>query len=441
MKKVIAMLALVALTGNIASAELLKNFKYDGKIEVNAWQMNDRDYVETTTDKRNDVDTRVQLNMGFDLNEDVNAVVSAVKANRQAGDASEDMNDVQNNVLFEQAYINLKGVLGLDHKLGRQYYGNEGDLNVYYGPQSWPFMADHAVQGNALSVSGIDGWSSAYNWGKWNFGAVLAKIDNNQAAADTDEDLTGITAKYDLMEDLKLGGYAYRYNAQAGANAGPNDHLDTIGVKADGKFMGVEYNAEVAKNMGLANENVHQAVYGLANAFYLPNNTTGDYSGMAFKANVKYGIDLLGKLSFMGEYAMGSGDDDATDDKVEGFMAANSDYRPGIIWGGNHLNTIGGNGLSNLTTFNVGAMWNPSKIEKLTIGAKYFNFAPTEAPAAYDVYGNELDLCANWKHSENVGVKAYYAMFMPDSDYAATVTAPDSDDATSVLGAAFTVKF
>jgi len=75
------------------------------------------------------------------------------------------------------------------------------------------------------------------------------------------------------------------------------------------------------------------------------------------------------------------------------------------------------------------------------VGAKYFHFAPTEEPTTYDVYGNELDLCANWKHSENVGVKAYYAMFMPDSDYAATVTAPDSDDATSVLGAAFTVKF
>jgi hypothetical protein len=439
MKKVIAMLALVALTGNIASAELLKNFKYDGKIEVNAWQMNDRDYDETTADKRNDVDTRVQLNMGFDLNEDVSAAVSAVKANRQYGNASEDMNDVQNEVLFEQAYINLKGVLGLDHKLGRQYYGNEGDMIVYFGPQGWPYMADHATTLNALGVSGIDGWSSAYNWGKWNFGAVIAKVDNTQNVGDTDEDLAGITAKYDLMEDLKLGGYAYRYNAQAGsANAGPNDHLDTIGVKAEGKFMGVEYNAEVAKNMGMANENVHDVVYGLADAFYLPNNTTGDYAGMAFKANAKYGIDLMGKLNFMGEYAMGTGDDDLTNDEVAGFMSPNSDYRPGIIWGGGHLVTIGGAGLENLTTYNVGAMWNPSKFEKLTVGAKYFHFAPTEEPAAYDVYGNELDLCANWKHSENVGVKAYYAMFMPDSDY---VGAGSADDSTKVLGAAFTVKF
>lgn len=436
MKKVIAMLALIALTGNIASAELLKNFKYDGKIEVNTYQVKNADYNDDATDKRNNTDPRVQVNMGFDLNEDVSAVASIVKENRQYGTGSEDANDIQNNMQFEQAYLNLKGVFGLDHKLGRQYYGEEGDLNIYYGPYGWPYINNNNL--NSPDVAALDGWSSVYNYGKWNFGAVLAKQANANVGEDQDTDIFGVTAKYDLMEDLKLGGYVYRMNHQVGTTAGPSTHLDTLGVKAMGKFMGIEYNGEIAKNMGLYNETLEAD--GLLTG---AGNTTGDFSGMAFKANAKYGIDLMGKLSFMGEYAMGTGDDDTTDDKVEAFADLNSDYRPGVIWGGSFLTGgLGGNGVSNLTTYNLGAMWNPSKIEKLTVGAKYFHFEPTEAPAAYDVYGNELDLCANWKHSENVGVKAYYAMFMPDSDYAVAVNgAGAKDDATSVLGAAFTVKF
>ncbi|MDT8286928.1 MAG: hypothetical protein RQ748_07455, partial [Elusimicrobiales bacterium] len=80
MKKVIAILALLALTGNIASAELLKNFKYDGKIEVNGYtSKNNTDGNSDTDDTTSDVDTRVQIDMGFDLNDDADAVVSIVK--------------------------------------------------------------------------------------------------------------------------------------------------------------------------------------------------------------------------------------------------------------------------------------------------------------------------------------------------------------------------
>lgn len=435
MKKVIGMLALVALVGNIANAELLKNFKYDGKIEVNAFQVKDADYDETLADKRNDVDTRVQLNMGFDLTTDVDAVVSAVKANRQYNENSEDANDLQNNLQFEQAYLNLKGVLGFDHKLGRQYYGNEGDLVIYYGPRGWPYNNGAGL--NGLAVTGLDGYTGWYNYGKWNFNGVLAKAVNFNNTPDQDQDIFGLNAKYDLMEEVKLAGYFYRYNEQAGTGfAGPADRLDTFGVKAMGMFKGFEYNAEVAKNMGKNN----QAINNFGGA------TTNDYTGMAFMANAKYGLDLAGKLTLMGEFAMGSGDDDvaATDDEAAMFVSPNSDYRPGILWGGDHL-AVGGNGLSNLTTFNLGAMWNPSKIEKLTLGVKYFNFSPTEELAgtakSYDTYGNEFDLCANWQHSEAVGLKAYYAMFMPNEDYAQRNSLTAADDSTEILGAAFTVKF
>ena len=111
------MLAVVAFASSMASAELLKNFKYDGKIEVNASQTtNGEDLNSKTKDTWSDVQTRVQINAGFDLNEDANAVVSLVKNNRDYGDGvgtAEDLNTVTTQLFFEQAYLNLKGVLGI----------------------------------------------------------------------------------------------------------------------------------------------------------------------------------------------------------------------------------------------------------------------------------------------------------------------------------------
>ncbi len=431
MKKVIGMLAVVALVSSVASAELLKNFKYDGKVEVNAYHMtNAYDFNSKTKDTDSDIQTRVQLNAGFDLNEDVNAVVSAIKNNRSYGNTGtatgESIDGITAAVTFEQAYLNLKGVLGIDHKLGRQYYGNEGDLVVYYGPTGYPYIW-------GLPVSALDAWTGWYKTGKWDMHAVSGKVTNTYAAAplpgsDTDINLNGFVANYDLMTDLKLGAYVYEKKSWQ-ASTVTDLTLDVTGVKATGKFMGFDYYAELAKNYGRA-----------ANTA-----TDKNYTGTAFLANAKYGIDLMGKLSFMGEFAMGSGDDKTTDKKMKAFHSINSDYRPGAI-NGQVMSGLSGITDSGLTTWNVGAKWNPSKVEKLDLTAKYFYFAPTETKLdgvkiGYTTIGTELDFAANWKHSENVNVRGTLAAFMPDKKYATTVYGGTKHDAVNYAGLDFIVKF
>ncbi|KAF0126291.1 MAG: hypothetical protein FD189_1027 [Elusimicrobia bacterium] len=452
MKKLIAILALIALTGNIAGAELLKNFKYDGKVEVNSWQKRNTDFNKTVNDKRNDTDVRVQVNMGFDLNDDVDAVVSLVKNNRQYGAGNERIGNIESNpvpptagstgilgqLVVEQAYMNLKGVFGMDHKLGRQYYGNEGDLVVYYGPQSWPYKVDHIAQTNQLSVAATDGWTGWYKADKLNLHALMFRAAQGQAAADTDTHIWGVVAGYDLADDIKLGGYHYRQDRQSGVAAGPDTTLGVIGAKVNAKFYGFTYGVELAKNVGTYNENVSDAglMTGIA--------TKGDFTGRGMKFNAGYEMDVIGKLAFNGEFARGTGDTITTDNEVKSFQSINGDYRPGIIWGGGHL-PVGGEGIANLKTWNIGAKWNPEAMEKLTLKAKLFSFSPTKkllgTAKAYDAYGSEFNLCANWQHSEDVGVKAYYATFMPDDDFATRNSTIARDDATSVLGAAFNVKF
>lgn len=430
MKKVIGMLAVVAFASSMASAELLKNFKYDGKVEVNAFTTNDADDANSKLkDRTSDVDTRVQLNMGFDLNEDANAVVSIVKNDRQHGEGSQNVHGLINMLNVEQAYLNLKGVMGFDHKVGRQYYGNEGDLVVYYGPKGWPYMSRNlpvvTIADNAMPVSALDAYTGWYKTGKWDFHGVAGKLANDNLSPNTDTNLTGVVAKYALREEVNLGAYVYEQKMYSAVSA--NLTLDVVGVKANGKVAGFDYTAEFAKNYG------RQAA-------------AMNYTGSAFRANAKYGHDFLGKWTFMGEYAMGSGDKKTTDKKNSAFNSIASDYRPGLFWGSFAAGLNGATPNTGLTTWNVGATWTPEKQEKLELGAKYVYLAPTEdkvdgVTIGYDKIGTEFDLSAAWKHSETVKVIGYLAYFTPDKKFATNFLGATKHDPATMLGAAFNVKF
>ncbi|HOL62259.1 MAG TPA: hypothetical protein PK103_02705, partial [Elusimicrobiales bacterium] len=80
--------------------------------------------------------------------------------------------------------------------------------------------------------------------------------------------------------------------------------------------------------------------------------------------------------------------------------------------------------------------WTPSAMEKLNIAATYYNMKVAEKNTGMkDTLGNEVDLVATWKHSDNLSLKGYYAMLKPEKDNAGT------DDAYTALGAAFVLKF
>jgi len=410
------MLALVALVGNIANAELLKNFKYNGSIEGQGFVVNNaKDFNKDASDKFGEVNHRVMINAGFDLNEDVAATVSAVKCNRQMGDAPEKVNTIIDQFQFEQAYLTLKGVFGVDHQIGRQYYGNDGDIVIYYGPANW-----YTRGLNTFAVA-LDGWTSKWSKDKLGVTALLAKQTEGNTTTNDDIDVYGVTASYDYSEIVKPSAYYYEakdYNTLAKLN-----NLQVIGVKANGKYAGVEYGAEYAMNMGM-NRN-------------LTSTTNKEYKGSAMKVNVSYAYDFLGKVNLMGEYAMGTGDKNAADSSDKSFQDINANYRPGLIMGGIGVNVPTAiTGLNNLTTWNVGANWAPEKISKLNLCAKYYDFSYTEKVGAVEHIGSEANLIATWTHSQNVAFKAGLAMFMPD-EY--TIVA--KDDSVSLASLYMNVKF
>ncbi|HOI42698.1 MAG TPA: hypothetical protein PK523_07110 [Elusimicrobiales bacterium] len=411
MKKLIAMLALLAFAGNIASAELLKNFKYDGKLEVHGYSLDNQDYNEDAQDKVGETETRVQINAGFDLNDDADAVVSLVKNNREYDAAGENANTVQTRLVFEQAYVNLKGVFGLDHKVGRQYYGEAGDLVIYYGPRTWPY-----TRLMATFTPAIDAWTGWYKNDNWEIHAMMGKELNtaNNGATSTDVNVSGIKAMTKLM-DIGLTGYFYQQKDRT--VGGRTKYLDVLGAKGKYAFGDLNVTGEYAMNMG---KDPLKPAIGY------------EYEGFAYKLNADYSMDLMGKLGLEGEYYFASGDE-SNNKKATAFTAINGDYRPGIIVGAGYA-ALGAATGRNIMDF--GGNWTPEKLDKLNVAAKYYNFSADKKNGIADKHlGNEFDVIATWSHSDNVKVKGYYAMFMPEDKN------NTPDDAESMMGALFCVNF
>ena len=431
MKKLVGIITVLALFTSVASAELLKNFKANGSIEVlNITADNTSDYNSDAADKRSETKARVIIGATFDLNDDVDAKVTLVKSDRYYGDTVAPQTAAGGTIdafTFEEAYINMNGVFGLDHRLGRQHYGTPGDLVIYYGPAGW------YVEGLGAG-SALDGWSSVYKKDKLTIGAVSAKVFEaaGSNAAMNDVDLYGVTANYDLYEYMNPGFYYYQKDDRLVANT-LQKKLTVMGVTAKGKFMGFNYGFEYAMNGGSDHN--------------LTATSDMNYKGTLLALNADYALDVpvIGKFVFMGRQVIGSGDKTTGDKDDKKFYAINANFRPGFIAGGL---TGAITSPSNLTVTTLGANLTPNKWDgKLNICSKIHNLSYTEdvtwTTVTADAIGTEIDLLLTWNHSDDVALHAYYAMFSPDNDYTKvdTTSLTAKDDMVTLLGLNASVKF
>src|SRR5882724_7246236 len=130
-------LALVYSISLPARAELLKNFKTDGSIEVKSFGIdNETDRNGSADDYRSDTRTRILVGGSFDLLDDVHSRILLRKNNRLQGQASENANSVQTALSVDNAYVKIDKVFGhVDLTIGRQFYGDSSDLLIYFGVQ------------------------------------------------------------------------------------------------------------------------------------------------------------------------------------------------------------------------------------------------------------------------------------------------------------------
>lgn len=434
-KKLLGSVLALALVASVsqANAELLKNFKFGGSVEMSAVSSrNTRNFVKNTngatrTDRIGTAQTRIMLNMDWDLLDDVHAKVTLSKRNRVYGatadgnSGSENLDTVQTNVLIDQGYFKIDKVFGhVDASFGRQFYGEPGDLIAYYGPKYDQFgMTITAIDGARFDWAGEKAYATAVVF-QPNQGMTLAVDPNNGTRVDVRGFIVGNKGHENIDAKVYLWNTAQHGVAVTGGYL-QNTNLWIPGFKVKAKFGGLYGSLEAALNMGEDRQN------------------SGGFQGKALLANVgmKADVEQIGTFNPWAEFGYGSGNQ-LTAGGVQkhnmNFTAIASDYRPGAIYGrfdvnssvnfgaGVNANLAANNGLRNRVIMGAGVKATPSALNKLTAGLQYYhiNFAvngtagaaATVASGARHI-GSEIDATAEWKHSENVTLKGTVGNFQP----------------------------
>ena len=114
-------LALVYSISLPARAELLKNFKTDGSIEVKTFGIdNETDRNGTADDYRSETRSRILLGGSFDLLDDVHSRILLRKNNHLQGQAVESVQTVESAVAIDNGYVKIDKVFGhVDLTIGR----------------------------------------------------------------------------------------------------------------------------------------------------------------------------------------------------------------------------------------------------------------------------------------------------------------------------------
>ena len=428
MKKLLgSTLALAMLVPAGANAELLKNFKMGGSLEVDAVSANNvKDFSTATDDTLSTIQTRLMVHADWDVLDDVHAHISMDKNDRTWGGTaggsgavggSQNLQTVQGAIAVDESYVKIDKLFGgLDTTLGRQYYGEQGDVVIYFGPK-------YNLYG--MPITALDGARFDWSGEKVSVTALASKIVSGAGALGgvntNDQNLIGVDVHVKATD--KVTGSAYLYNRTI-VNSGTNgvvgdDELFVAGLKGKVTMGGGWLKAEFDKDFG-ANRVV---------------GFDGNYTGWAGKLDGGYKADVgsMGALTGWGQYALGSGGSTTN----RNFTAIAGDYRPGGIYGRflasgqNGASTFGqASTLSDLQVIGVGVKANPAALSKLTAGVSWYDYH-YESVAGMRAYavtlpgvpanftgsnqiGNELDIDLTWQNSENVSVSAGYGTFQAD---------------------------
>jgi hypothetical protein len=446
-----------------ANAELFKNLKISGQLDVQATSArNVTDFATRpdqgdlaqpgNNDRIGDAHTRTMLSADWDLLDDVHARITLVKGGEGAagaghdvyGESADTLDNVTARTLVQEANVKIDKLAGLfDTTIGRQFYGEPGDLIVYYGPRNNYGQRVDSLdafrfdwKGEHMSVTGIAGRTTD--------GAVLAA--NSAATTAADVDLRGIVVSCTQHETVKPSVYLYN-RVTHGLNGagvtvppatvtGKNTNLYVLGAKAKVMVGGFSGHAEFAKNFGDDRTTFVGTPAGAG-----PNS--GRFTGYALLLKGGYKADVADVAAFnpWAEFGMGSGDANFAQAGNGNFQSINTDHRPGGIYGrfdqtapvslgaiatgsfGSNGN-IASNGLSNRVIYGLGVKATPAAVNQLTVGAAWYRYAfHRVAPESNGLkrsrnIGSEVDVTADWKHSDNVSVGVTLGSFLPGAHIA-----------------------
>jgi len=399
--------AMFSLSSFVSAESVLDGLKLSGEITVNKTSVNNEATLSSDGDDyRSESTVRTMINIDGEVADGVKGRVVLTKNDQKFGDAGntdQSLTGVQGAVNVSNAYIQVEKLFDLvDLKVGRMFYGDKGNLAVYYGPGY-----DYG-----LGITAIDGYLATAEISGINVKYLDAKVlEAGAPATDNDNDLQGLVLTPQSKIADMIAGEFYYYKSVNGAGGSTHDQ-DTLliyGVKANAEVSGVNVKAEYAMNGGTDETGA----------------TDDDYAGSAMVLGASMKVS---GLNVRAEIAQGTGDKASTADKDEDFASA-GDLSYGEVWGNSPAGpfAVGGAGIQDLNVMNIGVDYDVN--DKVSSSADYLIFTENEAAAGTkDDIGSEIDLKATYTHSESVSLDLVVARFMSGDAWKAVVDPPADID-------------
>jgi hypothetical protein len=331
----------------------------------------------------------------------------------------------QGNDILElyQGYIELDNIADtpLMLRVGRQelVYGREWLIGNNNDGVNFSGLAFDAVKlGYVADTFKVDAWWSQLA----NFANPTTVLSFGQSE-DASIDFFGVYGTYTGFENTALDAYFLWVRDNTEFAGDDNDNLYTVGARLAGcwDMMGyvpglLDYNVEGAYQFGDTAQG-------------------GSYSAWAFNALGGYTFDkVTWSPRVEAEYAFFSGDEgDIEDEDIDQFNRLFSDVHYGEMNLGGNLDA----NATNMHVFRVGASAVP--VERWTLAADLYYFLLDEAENTVfgafntsddDNVGWELDLVADYQYTEDLNLRAGWALFFPDD---AIENSWGGDDQTNYL--------
>ena len=342
MKKLLGLLLAMTMAWPI-NAAIVDNVDAIGEIEViganNNAQMSDA----------NGAASRVMAGLSAELTEDVRANVQFVYNTPWDGAArGKDLNTYQNDIYLAEANMVLSNLMDrFELTLGRQFYGDEDSVLLYFGPRHGYMAA------LASPVTSLDAAKLTYADDVKALTLIAGKTQNLWELAAPDADFYGIDFRMNLTDTVKAQVYGYTYRNNDWQDEYQGFYGAKLSMMPQAGALSVEY-ARAHSGDRLIKES--------------HNN---DY---LVKVDASLNMDsFTPRAAFIYQ---------------KGAVSEYGAYAPGLVYG---KTFFGGNNLINVLAesrvFNVGVDYNWDR-------------------TAQHAATLEADLTANYQHNENVGLFA-----------------------------------
>ncbi len=419
-----------------------ENITYDGSLEVsgvNADNEVDQNDGQSPSDSHSDVDTRVRIGMNAPITDDVSGRLEFTRVGSRWGrnfsgtaGGANSLNDEESNIKVNNAFFDIT-LWGWRWRAGRQYVGNEGDLVWFIGPR----------QDDILSLDAIDGLDVRRAWDRVIIDIFGGKARENNVQGSANDagqvSLKNLTATFpNVLPNSNIWAGAIWGSNTNGTNTSDSTKLQIyrVGINGGIRENWFTYRGEVLVNGGESNAAVP---FG---------GSKVKFKGKAFDLGA--GLNLaetgVGGFAFGGDFLWTSGDDKAdNDDKsfrdLNAVGVVSTDRYYGEIFG--RSNVLSGLPLgegvdtgsqgTGYTIIHLDVLYKPTFAPKGWARLDYYNLGASESSFNTGLttintgdYGSEWDLTLGYRHSDNVGFEAGYAMLTPDD--AITGSAPGTPD-------------